>query len=192
MIDKTKLRQHFKAVRLSMTEKNKKDNLILNRFKDSDIYINNETFLLYVSLGIEVDTLNLIDLLLSENKRVAVPISDTQTCTMKFYYIESLDTLEKGAYDIREPKADETNLVLNCENTVCVVPGLSFDKRGFRLGFGKGYYDRFLSEYNGTTVGLCYDECLSEKLISHPHDMSVQYVVTETKIYNTKGDNKYG
>lgn len=172
-----------------MNGKSEKDSLILNQFKASKIYTENDTFLIYVSSKIEVDTQNLIKLLLSENKKVAVPISNKQNCTMKFYYIESLDTLEKGAYDIREPKADEKNLVLENSNAVCIVPGLSFDREGFRLGFGKGYYDRFLSDFKGTTVGLCYDECLSEKMICNSHDISVQYVVTETMIYNTKGDN---
>ena len=119
------------------------------------------------------------------NKSVAVPLCDTDKCTMEFYSISSFDDLESGAYGIYEPKKECLKITAD-ENTVCIVPGLAFDKSGFRIGFGKGYYDRFLSEFKGESVGLCYDECFSDILIKDKFDMCVSAVITETCIYKTR------
>ena len=104
---------------------------------------------------------------------------------MEFYSISSFDDLESGAYGIYEPKKECLKITAD-ENTVCIVPGLAFDKSGFRIGFGKGYYDRFLSEFKGESVGLCYDECFSDILIKDKFDMCVSAVITETCIYKTR------
>ena len=74
------------------------------------------------------------------------------------------------------------------DNTLCIVPALSYDKDGYRLGFGMGFYDRFLADYNGMKLGLCYDNCMSESFWHDGYDISVDKVFTDKDIYtiNTK------
>ena len=100
---------------------------------------------------------------------------------MRFYIISSFDDLSAGAYGIFEPKEGCKEALFDSE-TLCIVPGLSFDKDGYRLGFGKGYYDRFLASFPGKTVGLCYEECVCEKTIRDKFDKSVSALITDTEI----------
>lgn len=181
MSSKKELRSHFRFVRKNMSEKDRKDLDILNRLKESSIYSQSKTFFVYVSSEIEVDTRRLIKGLLDDRKTVAVPLCDTDNCLMDFYEIRTFSELSEGAYGILEPDCTVCRKAAFDENTVCIVPGLSFDKNGYRLGFGKGYYDRFLSHFSGTSIGLCYEECMCEKLICDKHDKRVSAVVTENK-----------
>lgn len=178
------LRSNFKNIRQTMTSKQQKDLEILNRVKASDLYNTKTDFFVYVSSPIEVDTKELINSLLAMGKNVAVPLCNSEICTMKFYQISSLDELHSGTYGILEPQGREERLAKPQSSSVCFVPALSFNSEGFRLGFGKGYYDRFLSEFEGITVGLCYDECMSEELVHDEFDQKVRYVITETRLYN--------
>ena len=80
-----------------------------------------------------------------------------------------------------EPYGTENDIVDLSENIICIVPGLTFDLNGYRLGYGGGYYDRFLCENNRLiTVGLCYQNNLTDKLIINQYDMPVNYIITET------------
>jgi len=69
------------------------------------------------------------------------------------------------------------------EKSLCIVPGIAFGKNGERLGYGKGYYDRFLESFKGKTVGLSFEECLSENIPMEAHDRKIDYLVTDKKIY---------
>lgn len=186
---KRELRAYFKQKRKNMLSKKEKDLLILNNIKASDIYNKITDAFVYVSSEIEVDTRSLIEVMLSDGIRVAVPVSHPRDCSMSFYYINSLGELKEGIYGILEPDENEAKKANFNEKTVCFVPALSFDKKGFRLGFGKGYYDRFLSSFSGVTVGLCYEECISEKLIHDKFDQAVQSVITEKGFLNLTADN---
>lgn len=185
MKTKNELRAYYRNIRREMSDKENKDRLIFSMFSKSEYFRKFDNFFVYVSGEIEVDTIELISFLLKHNKSVAVPLCDTDKCTMEFYSISSFDDLESGAYGIYEPKKECLKITAD-ENTVCIVPGLAFDKSGFRIGFGKGYYDRFLSEFKGESVGLCYDECFSDILIKDKFDMCVSAVITETCIYKTR------
>lgn len=182
--EKKEKRAYFKQRRKNMLSKKEKDLLILNNIKASDIYNKIEDAFVYVSSEIEVDTRNLIEGMLSDGIKVAVPVSHEEDCSMSFYYINSLEELKVGTYGILEPDENKAKKAHFNKNTVCFVPALSFDKNGFRLGFGKGYYDRFLSSFSGITVGLCYEECMSEKLVHDKFDQAVQNVITEKGFVN--------
>ncbi|MGN0467897.1 MAG: 5-formyltetrahydrofolate cyclo-ligase [Acutalibacteraceae bacterium] len=181
---KNSLRKKYKNIRNNLIDRNKKDLEILNRLKESKIYINCDSVLIYVSTEIEVDTHNLIEFLFNQGIKVAVPQCDTEKNTMEFYFINSMSDLICGAYNIPEPDISHCIKVSNTSNSLCIVPGLSFDQSGYRLGFGKGYYDRFLSKSDCLTVGLCYEECLCENLPHDNFDKRVSVVITENNIYN--------
>ncbi len=81
-----------------------------------------------------------------------------------------------------------------CSDTdvLCIVPGLCFDKNGSRIGYGGGYYDRFLKDLCGVVMGLCYDECFLESIPRDEHDISVDLILTETGLKKADGRQKYG
>lgn len=184
--DKRVLRKYFKKIRSTMTAEEKicSDIAVQKAFLESDIYRKSEIILAYVSSDIEVDTSLIINDAL-KSKIVLCPRCEKIGNIMHFYRIKDTESLEKGRFGISEPKSD-------CERyddflgAVCLVPALSYDKEGFRLGFGKGFYDRFLSDFGGVRVGLCYESCVCDKLIHDPHDQSVDILFTDKIIYDYK------
>ena len=101
---------------------------------------------------------------------------------MVFYFVNSFDDLEPGSYNIMEPS--ETLPVFDkamaeTANVVCIVPAVVFDKKGFRIGYGGGYYDRFLAlEPNHPTIALCYDFQMCDTLEPESHDIPVDMVLS--------------
>lgn len=181
MIDKKSLRREFRELRRNMERYDKKhaDSEIARRFLESEEYRQHDTILCYVSSEIEVDTYVIIDSALSHGKNVYVPKCQSGN-EMKFYRIYSFNDLHKGAYGIMEPDADAQEYF--GDPALCAVPGLSFDISGNRLGFGMGFYDRFLSENPQLcSVGLCYQSCIMDKLPAQEHDVCVRKIITEVK-----------
>lgn len=146
--------------------------LILSReFREAD------TVLVYASRADEIATSMIIFAALANHKTVAVPrCSDDGT--MRFYRIGGMSDLVTGRYGIPEPR-DGCAPVEADARSLCVCPCLCCDMQGIRLGFGKGYYDRFLSGYEGTAAALCYADALLPELVREPHDVPVGMIVTE-------------
>lgn len=147
-----------------------------------------DTVLCYVSTDIEVDTRELINTLLQMGKRVAVPRCEDGRTEMNFYYIDSLESLSSGSFGVDEPDPQKCVMVGKTEGTVCIVPAFMFDKSGYRLGYGKGYYDRYLSGYKGSTIGICYDANIVDELYHGKYDRTVDLVVTEKEIITVRED----
>ena len=101
---------------------------------------------------------------------------------MEFYLADSVNDLKQGMYGILEPDTDKCSKITDFSGALCLVPALCYDKKGFRLGYGKGYYDRFLEKFTITTVGLCYNELIKDTLPVDKFDKSVDYIVTQTGI----------
>lgn len=180
--NKSDLRKHFKSVRLSMPteQKNAYDKKVFENLTDTVWYRDCKDLLVYVSSDIEVSTRDIMALAFRD-KNVLCPKCINGTNEMDFYEVSDFTQLERGAYGILEP--DSSCIIRNVfENAVCIVPGLSYDDRGYRLGFGKGYYDRFLSSFSGIKIGICYECCLSEVLPNDKYDIKVDMLVTEKRI----------
>ena len=177
---KIKLREKFRAIRLgySMEKKEKLDKDIIERLMRTYQYKNAKTILCYVSTPLEVDTRFLIEKSLKDGKRVAVPKCKPETTTMDFYLINSFDDLEKGTFGVLEPVESRCELYSG-EDGICIVPGLCFDYSGYRLGYGKGYYDRFLTNYSQTKIGICYNDCVQQRLFHGRYDVPVDLIITE-------------
>lgn len=186
--EKKRLRAKHKKIRLSLTKQKKAllDSQITSRFLNSDIYKNAEKLFIYVSTDIEVDTRKIIQKAFEDNKKVAVPKCVPNSALMDFYFIRSFDDLDYGSYSILEPIKSKCEIVKENFDGVCIVPALSYDEEGFRLGFGKGYYDRFLQSFYGITVGLSYSKCIEKKLPKGNFDIPVNMVITEKYTNNTK------
>ena len=101
---------------------------------------------------------------------------------MNFMFIESFDELEIGKFGILEPKNHLKKVFDFSKPALCVVPGLCFDKNGFRVGYGGGYYDRFLCKFKGLSAGLCYDKNVLKSIDFDEYDVSVDCLVTESGI----------
>lgn len=128
----------------------------------------------------EADTHELIRVLLKQKKRVIVPIADPATKTMLHSELRSLSELKPGAYGILEPTMQR--LVPASLPGVIVVPAVAVDRSGNRLGYGAGFYDRFLQERNCPTVTIVYDFQVVERVPTEKTDIPVSYIVTEQEI----------
>jgi len=154
------------------------DEAIFNKIISDKGFIKSKTVLTYVSTEIEVDTLRIIEYCFNNSKTVAVPRCVDNSNKMVFYIIDSLKDLEKGSFNLLEPKpyCSEIN---SFEDAVCIVPGLAFDYSGNRIGYGKGFYDRFLTENNIYSIGICYSCFIEEKLPVDFYDKPVNRVIAD-------------
>lgn len=184
---KQDLRRRYRTYReaLEPAQKVEMDAAVRRRLFRLPIYRNNRVIFIYVSKPIEVDTIGIIQHALAHGKRVAVPRCTPGTYQMQFYFIRSLADLEPGMFGVLEPSAEHCQPVADLRHGLCVVPGLSFDAQGYRLGYGKGYYDRFLSSFGGQTAGICYRACVPWNLPHGYYDRPVDILITETYIRKT-------
>ena len=131
----------------------------------------------------EVDTWGLIEKLWALGKKVAVPKCEPKTRRMTFYEITSFNQLEIVYMKLNEPIPSMTKQIEATQIDVLIVPGVVFNKEGYRIGFGGGYYDRFLSNYNGSTFALAFESQIVNELPTEPFDLPVQCILTETQRY---------
>lgn len=169
------LRKKYKDIRKNIAFKIEKDKSIFSKVIKNEKVCEADTILLYYSKEEEVDTVCLIDYFLSIHKKVALPKTENQKIT--FYYITSKNDKKLGKYNIFEPISNTH--VIDFSNSVCIVPGICFDKNHYRVGYGGGYYDRFLNHYIGYSIGLTYQECLLKKIDVDDYDQKVDIVITD-------------
>lgn len=129
----------------------------------------------YVSTEIEVDTRMLMEWCFQHGKPVATPVSGDSELT--FYPVRSMDGLAPGRFNIMEPAECKSPAVPDADS-LCVVPALLCDRSGLRLGYGRGYYDRFLAGFPGRSVIICYSGFVGE-VPAEPHDRHADAVVTD-------------
>lgn len=138
-----------------------------------------KTVLLYSSKGTEAPTHDLIQKALDEGRRVALPITHAKERTMELSFISSLDDLVPSSFGLLEPKFSSLSPCKPSDVQCALVPGISFDNEGFRLGWGLGFYDRFLPSLSCPSIGFCYEVQVCEKLPREKFDVPVGALVTE-------------
>lgn len=165
---------------------------LCRRILDSGWFQRAETVLAYCAIAPEPDLEMVLEAALSQGKTLLLPRCEPDG-TMTARWVRDLGELQKGAYGIREPGAglpvfppERIQLIL--------TPGMAFDRRGGRLGRGKGYYDRFLAQAGGMTVGVCFGARLLDLVPMEPHDHRMDAVVTEleTILCEMEGDGCLG
>jgi len=186
---KRKLRNQYKQYRLALSADVKADYdkkicealMQLVSFKYSD------TILMYAPLEGEIDVMPIAERALELGKRVAFPRCVEEPRNLDFKYVSSLDELKSGSYSIAEPTEDMES-VTDLSRSICIIPGIVFDKEGYRVGYGKGYYDRFLAVYDGTKFGLAYSECILDSVPRGRFDRHVDILISEkgVKLAKTK------
>lgn len=177
---KDELRKSYKKIREEDFISGNDASSCEKTFLLSDFYKNSDTLLIYHSFGYEQKTTGLITVALKDKKQVFLPRVNGKS--MDFFLLEGLNDLADGTFGIKEPTSD---VRFNLNNAVCIVPGLAFDKKGYRLGYGAGYYDKYLINKNGiTTFGFCSGNCLTEALPYFDTDIKMDYIVYDGKILN--------
>lgn len=178
--EKVKLRQHYRSMRDNMTPqyKHSLDIEIASRLLCTREYMNAKALIIYVAKKQEVETRGIIHAAFANGKQVAVPKCEPQG-VMNFYLISSMDDLSVGHFGIMEPDTDKCRLLEDFTDSLCLVPALCFDPQGNRLGYGGGYYDRFLSTYKGVSAGLCYGSFVKWDLPVESFDVPVDLLVTD-------------
>lgn len=176
MLSKKEFRQHIRAMGNIRPEGSQAmAELILG----SDQYKNASVIMAFYGVGSEPDTVPLLNRILMDGKRLCLPLTYAGGI-MDARLITSLGELKTGRYGIPEP-SDELPLVSADEIDLILVPGLSFDLSGYRMGHGAGYYDRYLSGFRGHTIGLCFESRLSDSIPRDEYDLPVDFIATESR-----------
>lgn len=165
-----------KRTQLSLEEKRIFDRIITGKVINHSWFLASEEVFCYVPIRGEVDTLPVLEAAWSAGKRVAVPkvLSKTE---MEFYYIQSMNDLAPGTFGVLEPLTNEN---ASLEHALMVVPGSVFDMQKNRIGYGGGYYDRYLAAHpNHLTIGIAYSLQVVESLKPEITDIPVQLLLTE-------------
>ena len=166
---------------MSAEEKEALDSAVAENVRRLKEYRPAKTILIYMSTPIEVDTIRIIKNAWADGKRVAVPRCIPDTRNMEFHYIDSFDCLSVGSFSVMEP--DETlPIVTDFSGCLMLVPGMHFDMKGYRIGYGKGYYDRYMVRFTGISAGICYSSELKPFLYHGRYDRHVDIVVTDKRI----------
>lgn len=173
-MNKNDLRKKYISIRKSIQNKNKINSSIFNKVICDDNIINAEILLIYVSMNDEIDTLSIINYYINK-KVIAVPRIDNNV--MNFYIINSIKELKPGYYNILEPITN--NKLIEFNNCVCIVPGICFDNNNYRIGYGKGFYDKFLYDKDIYTIGLTFKECLIDNIPTDKYDIALKKVIHE-------------
>jgi len=181
---KRRLRQDCLVYRenLAPAIKSRFENKIANKVFNLWAFRESSCLLAYIAKPLEVDTRAIVLGAFQQGKSVAVPRCIPDTRQMEFRIMTSYDDLRPGAYGILEPDPEHCPPANQKDYPICLVPALAFDKEGYRLGFGKGYFDRFLSAFQGVKVGICFDACVLEKLPRGRYDKRVDFLITESRI----------
>ncbi len=187
---KRTMRAHLKSLRAALprAERAAADAAIAARLFGSPEFRDADLIASYLSIGEEVDTHGIIGRAWQEGKTVALPRCAKGSRIMRWYSVTSLEGLERSPFGVLEPVADPDREVdlKRSPSSLALVPGLAFDMQGFRLGYGGGFYDTFLADFPGVSLGLCREAQLIESLdargVVSAHDLPVDAVVTDRRM----------
>lgn len=188
MSDGKTIRKEKLELRNALTddEKKNKSDSIIEKIIDFDEIKSAKNVFIYVHFRSEVRTVELIDKLMKMNKRISVPITDIQQKRINAVHITDMSKdLVPGYCNIPEPHPDilHGNITEPENLDVVILPGSVFDMRGGRMGYGGGYYDRFLEKIPyATRIGLAYEVQIVDEIALQPHDELLDYTVTEERI----------
>ncbi|MFA6327833.1 MAG: phosphoribosylglycinamide formyltransferase [Candidatus Micrarchaeia archaeon] len=181
-MDKNSMRKEMIAKREARHSEGKGHMLcveIMDRFVRLPDFEKAKCILLYSAIKGEVHTDFIIQSALSLGKRVAMPATRKESHSLELYEIKDMGDLSPGAFGIPEPQALPERRVQPSEVDLAVVPGVCFDRRGFRIGYGMGYYDKLLKEVPGRKIGLAYSFQVMDSVPAEIHDVAMDAVLTE-------------
>jgi 5-formyltetrahydrofolate cyclo-ligase len=190
MPDKKTIRQRLLAARqaLSRAEVAEKSAMIAMQVRTLPEFKAASAILTYVaSKDNEVDTKPLIERLLTEQHTVLVPATLGKG-RMVWSRLETMDELARGTFGVLEPKPEYRRETVPSAGSIVLVPGLAFTEAGWRIGYGGGYFDRFLAGFPGVKIALAYAMQMIPEIPVAGHDVPMDVIVTETGIYRCRRD----
>lgn len=176
---KSEMRRFIKNLRREMTEEKITEisNKIYKNLIELDLYKNAKSIFVYLSMDKEIDTYRIINHALENGKKVFVPYLENKKMYLR--RLRSLDDLTEGSFGIKTSTNEES--IANPD--LSLVPGLSFDDNKNRLGYGGGYYDRFLANSDTISIGLFAEITKSIEIPTDETDVSLDYILTENGIF---------
>ena len=182
-MDKKDLRKLLRKKRRNIPKDIKAihDKTISEKIINTDYFEKAEQVLVFASTDEEFDTRYIIERCRLEHKRVFYPRCLDKKGNMQFFKVDCAGDLEIGTMGLLEPKKTCKPYKPN-ENDIVIVPALSVDKNHYRIGYGGGYYDRFLKNFNGVSICPCYSEMYSENLPADEYDIKVSIIATEKEV----------
>lgn len=172
-MDKKELRKKYTKVRAEVEDKDLKDKLIRKNLRELDIYKKAKSVFVFISYRSEVDTKGIIEDILADGKKLLVPL--VKGSQMIAVEVKGIDDLGPNKMGILEPKSGEE--VIDVDLTI--TPGLAFDKAGYRLGYGGGYYDKFFAKVDTIRMGIGYYDQFVESLVHEDYDKPLEYLLTD-------------
>ncbi|WP_236909113.1 5-formyltetrahydrofolate cyclo-ligase [Clostridium sp. Cult3] len=193
-MDKKVLRKQIldKRSQLTPQEIKEKSKSIENRLFSLVEYKQSNFIFSFISFRDEVHTHEIIKTSLDNGKRIGVPITVVEPRKLLVSEIKDFDEeLEMGYYDILAPKEEYQRIVSPDLVDLVLVPGVAFDERGYRVGYGGGYYDRFFSglKRDVVKIGLCYELQISSQVPIDSYDIPVDYILTERRLIKCRNKN---
>ena len=179
-MDKVQQRTEIRQLLMNMSRQDyeQKSQIICESLLQEPSIIEGKTIAMTISIFPEVNTYQIISKLWSLGKRVVVPKCNHKTKHMQFYQITSFDELVPAPMGLYEPNHLLASAIEHKYIDVCIVPGIVFDQRGYRIGYGGGYYDRFLPSFNGKKISISFDEQLVKEVPYEKHDIPIDLLIT--------------
>ncbi len=187
-MNKNEIRKVISKRRKSMSENEvkEKSKIIIEKLMNTDEFKKAKNLMVFLSFDNEVYTFDLIEKAMNMGKKVIVPYTVKDTYEIIPTLLKNIEEdLEVSNYGYMEPKKDKIQPILEENIDMTVVPGLAFDEKMNRIGFGKGYYDRYLTKTKkeSKNIAIAYDYQVLEEIPSEDFDVKMDYIITEEKIY---------
>ena len=187
MSTKNELRKNYLEQRskISFEKINKWSEKIKDKFLTLKELDHAQKIMSYISMRKEVNTYSLLECLIEKGIMLYVPYTIKKEGTLGAAQIDNLDLdLQDGVFGVQEPKRELRNKKVPNDLDIIIVPGAVFNKDGYRIGYGGGYYDRFLAEHgmNALKVAFCYDDFIIDDFPVEDHDIAVDLIITEKDI----------
>ena len=183
--NKKELRKQYIELRKNIHNKDLKSDIIFNKIINLEEYKSSKTIAIYKSMKDEINTKKLIEYSFCNKKTVVLPRVEGNN--MDFYKINSLyDKFETSKLGVEEPISDINNIIEPSKIDLIIVPGICFDIYKNRLGFGKGFYDRFLCNTKIKKIAICFEEQIMKntRLPITNNDIKMDIIVTDGRIIN--------
>jgi 5-formyltetrahydrofolate cyclo-ligase len=169
---RTRMREQRQALSAALYVK--KSGVIAEKLLANEAYASTQKILVYLSSKQEVETHALIARMLKDGKELYAPLVNGDSFTA--HPFQKLSELKEGSFGSLEPKPSKAETDFD----IILVPGLAFDQRGHRIGYGQGFYDRFLKEATGLKIGLAFQEQMLEEIPNDEQDVPVNFVITDS------------
>lgn len=180
-LNKEELRKKIKEKRDKLSQKEilERSGKIIEKLTEMNEFVNADAVACYISFGNEVNTHFLIKNFI-EKKKILVPFVDKGRKEIRLSHLKNWEELHTGEYGILEPKKEFLRIENNAD--IFIIPGIVFDESGNRIGYGGGYFDRFLCNFRGKKIALAYEFQVIKKMPNEKHDVKMDFIVTDKRI----------